>query len=49
MKQKHTLSIMTGFLLISAALITGPASAEIRADRKQINDARPKTTPMMTE
>ena len=34
MKQKNTLSIMTGFLLVSAALITGLASADIRVDRK---------------
>ena len=34
MKQKHTLSIMTGFLLVSAALITGLASANMTADRR---------------
>ena len=34
MKQKNTLPIMTGFLLVSAALITGLASADIRVDRK---------------
>ena len=34
MKQKHTLSIMTGFLVVSAALITGLASANITTDRK---------------
>ena len=35
MKQKHTLSIMTGFLVASAALITGLASADLTADRKK--------------
>ena len=34
MKQKNTLSIMSGFLVISAALITGLASADITTDRK---------------
>ena len=34
MKQKNTLSIMTGFLLVAAALITGLASADIGVDRK---------------
>ena len=34
MKQKHTLTIMTGFLLLSAALIAGLASANITTDRK---------------
>ena len=34
MKQKHTLSIMTGFLVVSAALITGLASADMTADSK---------------
>ena len=34
MKQKNTLSIMTGFLLVSAVLITGLASADMRVDRK---------------
>ena len=34
MKQKHTLSIMTGFLAVSAALITGLASANMTTDRK---------------
>ena len=34
MKQKHTLSIMTGFLVVSAALITGLASADITTDRR---------------
>ena len=34
MKQKHTLSAMTGFLVVSAALITGLASADMTTDRK---------------
>ena len=34
MKQKHTLSVMTGFLVVSAALITGLASADMTTDRK---------------
>ena len=34
MKQKHTLTIMSGFLLVSAALIAGLASANITTDRK---------------
>ena len=34
MKQKHTPSIMTGFLVVSAALITGLASADMTTDRK---------------
>ena len=34
MKQKNTLSIMTGFLLVAAALITGLASADMTTDRK---------------
>ena len=34
MKQKHTLSIMSGFLIVSAALITGLASANITTDSK---------------
>jgi len=34
MKQKHTLSIMTGFLVVSALLITGLASADMTTDRK---------------
>ena len=34
MKQKHTLTIMSGFLLVSAALIAGLASANIMTDRK---------------
>ena len=34
MKQQHTLSIMTGFLVVSAALITGLASADMTTDRK---------------
>tara|TARA_B100000989_G_C19424220_1_gene419986 strand:+ start:664 stop:771 length:108 start_codon:yes stop_codon:yes gene_type:complete len=34
MKQKHTLTIMSGFLLVSAALITGLASANLTTDRK---------------
>ena len=32
MKQKHTLSIMTGLLVVSAALITGLASADMTTD-----------------
>lgn len=35
MKQKHTLTIMSGFLLVSAALIAGLASANIMTDRKE--------------
>ena len=34
MKQKNTLSIMTGFLAVSATLITSLASADITPDRK---------------
>ena len=34
MRQKHTLFIMSGFLIVSAALITGLASANITTDRK---------------
>ena len=34
MKQQHTLSIMTGFLVVSAALINGLASADMATDRK---------------
>ena len=34
MKQKNTLSIMTGFLVVSAALITGLASANMTTDRR---------------
>ena len=34
MKQKHTLTIMSGFLLVSAALIAGRESANIMTDRK---------------
>ncbi len=34
MKQKHTLSIMSGFLVVSAALITGLASADITTGQK---------------
>ena len=34
MRQKHTVSIMTGFLIVSAALITGLASADLTTDRK---------------
>ena len=34
MKQQHTLSIMTGFLVISSALITGLASSNMATDRK---------------
>ena len=34
MKQKHALSVMTGFLVVSAALITGLASADMTADSK---------------
>ena len=34
MKQKHTLTIMSGFLLVSAALIAGLASANITTNRK---------------
>ena len=34
MKQKHTLSIMTGLLIVSAALITGLASADMTSDRR---------------
>ena len=34
MKQKHTLSIMTGLLVVSAALITGLASTAMTTDRK---------------
>ena len=34
MKQKHTLSIIIGFLVISAALITGLASANMTTDRR---------------
>ena len=34
MKQKHTLSIMSGFLVVSGALITGLASAAITTDRR---------------
>ncbi len=34
MKQKHTLSVMTGFLVVSAALITGLASDDMTTDRK---------------
>ena len=34
MKQKHTLSIMTGFLVVSAALITALASDNMTTDRK---------------
>ena len=32
MKQKHILSIMIGFLIASAVLITGLASADITTD-----------------
>jgi hypothetical protein len=34
MKQKHTLTIMSGFLFVSATLIVGLASANITTDRK---------------
>ena len=34
MKQKHIMSIMTGFLVVSAALITGLANANITTERK---------------
>ena len=34
MKQKHTFSIISGALVISAALITGLASADMTTDRK---------------
>ena len=34
MRQKHTLFIMTGFLIVSAALITGLASADMAISRK---------------
>ena len=34
MKQKHTLSSMIGFLVISAALITGLASADMTTDHR---------------
>ena len=34
MKQKHTLTVMSGFLFVSAALIVGLASANIMTDRK---------------
>jgi hypothetical protein len=34
MEQKHTLPIMSGILVVSAALITGLASANITIDRK---------------
>ena len=34
MKQKHILSIMIGFMIVSAVLITGLASADITTDRK---------------
>ena len=34
MKKKHTLSIMTGFAVVSAALITGLASADITAHHR---------------
>ena len=34
MKRKYTLSIMTGFLVVAAALITGLASADMTTDRK---------------
>ena len=34
MNQKQTLTIMSGFLLVSAALIAGLASASITTDRK---------------
>ena len=34
MKQRHTLYIMTGFLVISAALITGLARADIATNKK---------------
>ena len=34
MKQKHTLCILTGSLVVSAALITGLAGAGMKTDRK---------------
>ena len=34
MKQKHTLSIMTGLLVVSGALIAGLASADMTTDRR---------------
>ena len=34
MKQKHIISIMTGFLAVSAALIIGLANANITTERK---------------
>ncbi len=34
MRQKHTLFVMTGFLVMSAALITSLASANMPTDRK---------------
>ena len=34
MKQKHIMSIMTGFLVLSAALITGLANANLATERK---------------
>ena len=34
MKQKHTLSIITGVLVVSAALITSLASANMKTDRR---------------
>ena len=34
MKQKHALTIISGFLLVSAALIAGLASANITTNRK---------------
>ena len=34
MRQKHTLSIMTGFLAVSATLITSLASAHMTPDGK---------------
>lgn len=34
MNQKHILSIIIGFMIVSAVLITGLASADITTDRK---------------
>ena len=42
MKQKHTLTIMSGFLLVSAALIAGLASANITTDRKDKSMMHPQ-------
>ena len=43
MKQKHTLSVMTGLLVVSAALITGLASADKTTNHRDKSIMRAQT------